>query len=163
MDGNRVIYVVGAQPDAFVMAFDKHTGEERWRALEPRSELGYSQPSIIEAGGVRQLIVWHPAGLSSLDPETGALYWEELFPGGQAPIADAVHSGSYLLVSGFYTGSLMMQLASEQTGRDGSLEGQRHRPHPGRRSRGRRVGRAPLEHHDAADPGRHDLRHLQSR
>ena len=61
------------------MAFDKHTGEELWRALEPRTEMGYSQPSIIEAGGARQLIVWHPWGLSSLDPETGALYWEEPF------------------------------------------------------------------------------------
>ena len=96
------------------MAFDKHTGEELWRALEPRTEMGYSQPSIIEAGGARQLIVWHPWGLSSLDPETGALYWEEPFPGGQAPIADAVRSDSYLLVSGFYTGSMMMRLSPDR-------------------------------------------------
>jgi len=31
------------------------------------------------AGGVRQLVVWHPAAVASLNPETGALYWEEPF------------------------------------------------------------------------------------
>ena len=114
VDGDRVIFVVGGEPDALVMAFDKHTGEELWRALEPRTEMGYSQVAIIEAGGAPQLIVWHPWGLSSLDPETGGLYWEEPFPGGQAPIADPVHSGSYLLVSGFYTGSMMMRLSPDR-------------------------------------------------
>ena len=58
--GDRVIFVVGGEPDALVMAFDKHTGEELWRALEPRTEMGYSQPAIIEAGGAPQLIVWNP-------------------------------------------------------------------------------------------------------
>ena len=111
VDGGRVIFVVGGEPDALVMAFDKHKGEERWPALQPRTEMGYSQTAIIEAGGVQQLIVWHPWGLSSLDPATGALYWEEPFPGGQAPIADPVRSDAYLLVPGFYTGSMMMRLS----------------------------------------------------
>ena len=114
VDGDRVIFVVGGEPDALVMAFDKHTGEERWRALEPRTEMGYSQTAIIEAGGAPQLIVWHPWGLSSLDPATGALYWEEAFPGGQAPIADPVRSDEHLLVSGFYTGSMMMRLSPDR-------------------------------------------------
>ena len=114
VDGDRVIFVVGGEPDALVMAFDKHTGEELWRALEPRTEMGYSQTTIIEAGGAPQLIVWHPWGLSSLDPATGALHWEEPFPGGQAPIADPVRSDEYLLVSGFYTGSMMMRLSADR-------------------------------------------------
>ena len=114
VDGDRVIFVVGGEPDALVMAFDKHTGEDLWKALEPRTEMGYSQLAIIEAGGAPQLIVWHPWGLSSLDPQTGALYWEEPFPGGQAPIADPVRSGPYLLVSGFYTGSMMMRLSPDR-------------------------------------------------
>ena len=62
VDGDRVIFLVGGEPDALVMAFDKHTGEEIWRALETRTEMGYNQPPIIEAGGARQLIVWHPRG-----------------------------------------------------------------------------------------------------
>ena len=111
VDGDRVILLVGGEPDALVMAFDKHTGAEVWRALETRTEMGYNQPRIIEAGGARQLIVWHPRGLSSLDPETGEVYWEEPFEGrANMTVADAVRSGSYLFVSGFYTGSMMMRL-----------------------------------------------------
>jgi hypothetical protein len=114
VDGDRVIFGVGGHPDALVMAFNKHTGEEVWRALEIDTEMGYSQLSIIEAGGARQLIVWHPRGLSSLDPETGAVHWEKQFYGGQAPIADPVRSDSFLLVSGFYTGSLMVRLSTDR-------------------------------------------------
>ena len=40
-------------------------------------EPGYSPPVIYEAGGKRQLIVWHPAALVSLDPENGKQYWTE--------------------------------------------------------------------------------------
>jgi outer membrane protein assembly factor BamB len=111
VDGDRVIMLVGGEPDGMVMAFDKHTGEEVWRALETHTEIGYAQPLIIEAGGARQLIVWHPGGLVSLNPETGERYWEEPFvsPFGMT-VADAVQSGSYLLVSGFYSGSMMMRL-----------------------------------------------------
>ena len=111
IDGDRVIFLVGGEPDALVMAFDKHTGAEIWRALESRTEMGYTQPAIIEAGGARQLIVWHPRGLSSLDPETGAVYWEEPFAArANMTVADAVQGGAYLLVSGFYSGSMMMRL-----------------------------------------------------
>jgi len=111
VDGDRVIFLIGGEPDALVMAFDKHTGEEVWRALESRTEMGYTQPLIIQAGCARQLIVWHPRGLSSLNPETGELYWEEEFTGrANMTVADAVKSGSYLFVSGFYSGSLMMRL-----------------------------------------------------
>ena len=76
--------------------------------------MGYSQLSIIEAGNSRQLILWHPRGLSSLNPETGAVNWEEPFRGGQAPIADPVRSDSFLLVSKFYTGSTMMHLSPDR-------------------------------------------------
>ena len=75
IEGNRVIAIVGGQPDAKVMAFDKMTGKEIWRALPTDSEQGYAQPVIVEAGGIRQLIIWHPTAVASLDPATGKLYW----------------------------------------------------------------------------------------
>ena len=60
VDGDRLICLVGGEPDAKVIALDKRTGEEIWRALSSDSEPGYNQPIIIEAGGVRQLIIFHP-------------------------------------------------------------------------------------------------------
>ena len=115
VDGDHLISVVGAEPGGVVVAFDKRTGEEVWRALDVVGEMGYGQPIIIEAGGTRQLIVWHPAALVSLDPATGELYWEETWEAGMGmSVATPVHSGNYLLVTQFYNGSLMMRLDQDR-------------------------------------------------
>ena len=80
LDGNRLICLVGGQGTA-VVAFNKDTGEELWRALDSSGEHGpgYSSPVILEAGGQRQLIVWHPSALCSLVPETGKVLWQQPF------------------------------------------------------------------------------------
>ena len=115
VDGERLITVVGGEPDALVVAFDKHTGEEIWRAIETGTEMGYAQPVIYEAGGVRQLIVWHPQALASLDPETGELYWEQPWDVSMGvTVATPVRSGDYLLVSQFFNGSMMMRLSQDR-------------------------------------------------
>ena len=115
VDGHRLIAIVGGQPDALVVAFDKRTGAEIWRSLRVQSDAGYGQPIIYEAGGAHQLIVWHPSALSSLDPETGDIFWEQPWdaPYGMT-VATPVKSGSYLMVSQLYNGSLMMRLNSDR-------------------------------------------------
>ena len=111
VDGDLLIGLVGGRPGAKVVAFDKHTGEEVWRALPSDTEPGYSQPLVIEAGGVRQLIVWHPAAVASLDPATGAVYWEQPVRADYGmSVATPVPSGQRLLVSSFYNGALMLGL-----------------------------------------------------
>ncbi len=115
VDGDRVINVVGGEPGGLVVAWNKHTGDEVWRSLDVEGEMGYGQPIIIEAGGARQLIVWHAAALVSLNPENGELYWEEEWEAGSGmSVATPVHSGSYLLVTQFYRGSLMMRLDQDR-------------------------------------------------
>lgn len=111
IDGNRLIAIVGGQPDAKVAAFDKLTGKELWRSLPSDTEQGYSQPLLIESSGVRQLIVWHPAALSSLDPATGKPLWQEPFRINLGvALASPVFDRARLLVTSFYNGSLLMQL-----------------------------------------------------
>jgi outer membrane protein assembly factor BamB len=75
LDGPRLICMVGGEGST-VVAFDKDTGKEIWKGLTAR-EPGYCPPMIYEAGGKRQLIVWHAEALVSLDPETGKVYWSE--------------------------------------------------------------------------------------
>jgi outer membrane protein assembly factor BamB len=61
------------------------------------------------------LIVWHPSGLSSLDPETGDVYWEQEWQTQDGvTVATPVNSGEYLLVSQLYYGSLMMRLSTDR-------------------------------------------------
>ena len=115
VDGDLVISVVGGEPDALVVAFDKSSGDEVWRAIDVVSEMGYAQPVIIQAGGVRQLIVWHPTAVSSLNPETGEVYWEEPWEARSAiTVATPVRSDNYLFFSQFYGGSLMLRLDNDR-------------------------------------------------
>lgn len=110
VDGNRLICVVGGV-DAKIVAFDKMTGKELWRALTSDSEPGFSQPIIVNAGGTRQLIVWHVGAVTSLDPATGKVYWEQPFKVDETQaIMTPVFDGSRLLVSSFYTGAMMLTL-----------------------------------------------------
>jgi outer membrane protein assembly factor BamB len=116
VDGKKLIVIAGGRPNACVVALEKETGKEIWRALDA-DDFGYSTPEIFEAGGARQLIVWTPKALSSLDPETGKLHWEEPFAlnSGLAlasPILDA--RANRLFVTAFYNGPLMMQLAADK-------------------------------------------------
>ena len=112
IDGNRLITIVGGKPDAKVMAFDKMTGKEIWRALPSDSEQGYCQPVILEIGGVRQLIIWHPTAAASLDPATGKVYWQQPFKINMGmTLATPVLSGPHLLVSSFYNGSMLLEVS----------------------------------------------------
>jgi outer membrane protein assembly factor BamB len=111
VEGERLVCLVGGQPNAQVVALDKDTGEELWRALPSDSEPGYCPPFAINAGGRRQIIIWHPRAVSSLEPATGKLLWEVPFKvqTGLA-VATPVQSDRYLLVSSFYNGSLLLEL-----------------------------------------------------
>ena len=111
VEENLLIAAVGGEPDAKVVAFNKVTGDEVWRSLDNISETGYSAPIIIDAGGARQLILWHATAITSLNPKTGEIYWNQDFTiGGGMAITTPVRSGRYLAVSQFFNGTMMMAL-----------------------------------------------------
>ncbi len=106
VDGDKVIVFTGARPGASVVAFDKRTGRELWKALDDR--VSNSSPVIVEAGGARQLIVWTDDSLASLNPATGAVWWREpMTTSNNDSIPTPVVQGNRLLVSG-----LMLELES---------------------------------------------------
>ncbi|MEE2777481.1 MAG: PQQ-binding-like beta-propeller repeat protein [Acidobacteriota bacterium] len=114
IDGELAITIVGAEPDGMVIAYDKRTGEERWRAIETRSEPGYAQPTIVEAMGHRQLLIWHPLAIASLVPQTGEILWSFDYEARDTlSVADPTVSEGRLFLSQFYGGSLMLELTHE--------------------------------------------------
>ena len=111
VDGERLIVIAGGQPDAKVMALDKKTGQEIWRALPSDSEPGYAQPVIVEAAGTRRLIIWHPTAVAALDPVTGRVQWQRPFSISMGmTLATPVVSDGRLLVSSFFNGSMLLDL-----------------------------------------------------
>ena len=113
VDGDQLIVLAGGKPGAMVVSLDKQTGKERWRALDGK-EPGYCAPVILEFGGRRQLIIWHPQAVVGLDSANGKVLWQVPF---------AVESGltiptprkidSRLFVTSFYNGPLMIDLGTD--------------------------------------------------
>ena len=115
IEGDLIIGLVGGRPDALVVAFDKTTGREAWRSLPTKREPGYAQPVIFEVGGTRQLIIWHPTAITSLEPATGKVFWEVPFEVGMgSTVATPVLAGRHLLVSAFFDGSVLLELVEDE-------------------------------------------------
>jgi len=113
VDGNKLICLAGGT-GSVVVAFNKQTGEELWRALSSK-EPGYAPPMIYEFAGKRQLILWHPESVNSLDPETGKVFWTHPFASAirfGMTIPTPLKMGEKLFLTSFYNGSLMLDLAT---------------------------------------------------
>ena len=111
IEGDLLIALVGGEPDAMVVAFDRKTGEEIWRALETRSEPGYAQPTIVEAAGRRQLLIWHPLAISALDPGSGEVLWSfDYEVRDTLSVANPMVEDDRVFLTQFYGGSLMLQV-----------------------------------------------------
>lgn len=111
VDGKKLICVVGGE-GTHTVAFDLETGDEIWHNFNS-PEQGYSPPTIIEAGSVRQLISCKPNGVTSSDPETGKEYWSVPYTATSGSIImSPVKSGDYLYVGGYSDQSLMLRLDS---------------------------------------------------
>ena len=108
IDGNLLILVVEGTPKAWVLALDKSSGKEAWRAIDDKQSYKrtYSSPIVINAGGQRQLITWTPNAVASLNPATGQTWWqEEMTTTEYQAVAALVIHEDLLLISG-----LMFQL-----------------------------------------------------
>jgi outer membrane protein assembly factor BamB len=115
LDGQKLICMVGGKGTT-VVAFDKDTGKEIWRALSA-SQPGYCPPMIYNAGGTRQLIVWDAEAVHGLDPETGKVYWTEKDASymGMA-ISTPRKIGDRLFLTSTFGHSTMLRLAKDKPG-----------------------------------------------
>jgi len=118
IEGDLLYCLVGGKGSAIV-AFNKHTGKEVWRALTSE-EVGYSPPMIYEAGAARQLIIWLSESINSLDPATGRTYWTQAYPTSGPPqrpavnIATVRHADDHLFITTYYHGPMMLKLVADR-------------------------------------------------
>ena len=111
LDGQRLICLVGGEGSVAV-AFDRDTGKELWRSLSAR-EPGYCPPTMIEVGGKKQVIVWHPEAVNALDPDTGKLLWSHRWAiRFGLSLAQPRQVGDLLFLSAFYDGARLFRLGA---------------------------------------------------
>jgi len=115
VDGDKLICLVGGKGST-VVAFDKRTGAELWRAVDSLSAHGpgYGAPLIIEHGGRRILLAFHPDGLSALEPETGEVLWTHEWKinfGLTTPMPRL--AGDEIFLTAFYDGARLLKLSED--------------------------------------------------
>jgi outer membrane protein assembly factor BamB len=103
-----VIYSRVHQGDSFVAAFDKQTGQLRWKTARnyktpKEGDQSYATPLLISYEGKPQLLVWGAEHLTAYDPNNGQLLWwcggfnpsaQEFWP----TVASPLRSGNVIIV-----------------------------------------------------------------
>lgn len=111
-----LILQIGGAEGACVIALDKETGEEEWRALNDRA--CYSSPIMIEQAGLPTVLVWTGDSVAALDPKDGDVRWRYPWAPKNMPIGVAtpvVHDDRVFLTS-FYDGALMLRIKPDEFG-----------------------------------------------
>ncbi|MFO7621870.1 MAG: hypothetical protein R6W81_11505, partial [Bacteroidales bacterium] len=109
---NKIILHIGGSNGASVLALDKNSGKELWRAMDDK--ISYSAPILTQQAGKPVVVVWTAENLNGLDPETGKVYWKIPFSVRMGMgVTTPVQNGDYLFVSCFFSGSLLVKLSQE--------------------------------------------------
>ena len=103
---DRVIIKFDHEGQSFIVALEKATGNELWRAA--RNEItSWSPPLVVDHGGRKQIVVAATQKVRSYDFETGDLIWE-VAGLGRNQIPAPVHQDDLVYVmSGFIAPNLM--------------------------------------------------------
>lgn len=86
---------------AYLVAFDKRTGEEKWRTDRPNKLRSYCPPVVIDTPGKKQLVLTGSKCVASYDPDTGKQNWIINGPTEQFVSSMVFHNGVLLLTAGF--------------------------------------------------------------
>lgn len=113
VEGDQVIVQASAGSEgACVIAFDRKTGTEKWRAFEDKGS--YVSPIMIEQAGKRLLVAWTGERIAGMNAATGEVFWEVPTKPTKMPInvpgpvlsAD----GTKMFLSVFYDGSRLLEI-----------------------------------------------------
>ncbi|VTS01921.1 PQQ-like beta-propeller repeat protein [Tuwongella immobilis] len=107
IDGDLVIFNGDQDALAYLVAYDKATGQERWRADRPNRTRSYCPPIVIEAAGRRQLVLSGSKSVASYDVATGQQIWVMDGPTEQFVASLVYHQGLLFLTAGYPTYHIM--------------------------------------------------------
>ena len=113
--GDKLITLAGGE-GSHVVALDKKTGQEIWRS-QTQPEQGYSPPLLIEAAGVKQLIVTGPKAIRGLNPDTGERLWTTpYYATSGSIIMTPIRLKDYLFIGGYSDKNLLLKLTADKPG-----------------------------------------------
>jgi outer membrane protein assembly factor BamB len=94
-------------PASYLLAVDKKTGKERWRADRGKRRMSYTTPFAVETPSGPELIVNSSQRVDAYDPRSGAFLWH-VGGSNQFPIpAPTFHDGVLYMTRGYRSGPYM--------------------------------------------------------
>ncbi len=118
LDGKYLVLQFDHEGDSFVVALDKNTGKELWRANRPAG-VSWAGPLITSHAGRKQVIVSATKKVCAYDLETGKQLWEAMGLGGNAIPAPVAADGMAFVMTGFRSPNML----AIKLGKDGDLTG----------------------------------------
>ncbi len=114
VEGDLLLLNVGAR-GAGIVAFDKNTGKEVWKATD--DEASYSSPVAATIDGVRHVIFFTRTGLVDLDPKDGKVRsskrWRSRMEASVNAAAPLVIGNRVFLTSSYDTGAVLLRVAKD--------------------------------------------------
>jgi outer membrane protein assembly factor BamB len=123
-----LLIVASQAPEASVVAYDKRSGDLKWKSPVLSGGVGYVSPSIVKVGGEDHLVMVTAArgfgrnasggSVNGLDPMTGkALWtygnWQCIIP---VPHAVDAGEGRLLVTGGYSAGAAMIRVQKKEAG-----------------------------------------------
>jgi len=110
---NLVILHIGGR-GACVIALNKDTGNEAWRALGDPAQ--YTAPILVQQAGQSVVIVWTGGSVAGLAAPTGQVLWRYEWRPRKMPIgvATPVVEKARVFFTSFYDGSLLLRLRQDK-------------------------------------------------
>jgi outer membrane protein assembly factor BamB len=131
----RNLLIIAPQtPQTSVVAYDKVTGELKWKSAVLSGDAGYASPSIVKVGGEDQLVmIMAAAGMgrnasggsvNGIDPLSGKVLWTYTNWQCIIPVPHAVDAGEgrMLITGGYSAGAAMIQVQKKADGSYGVTE-----------------------------------------
>lgn len=108
-----------------LVAYDRKTGERRWEAGDV--QVSHSSPSLVTFGGVRQIVSVNENTVTGHDVATGAVLWEQSWPGkttGSVNASQAVAAGPnrFFVSKSYGGGGALYELSPRDHGQFTSRE-----------------------------------------
>lgn len=112
--GELLVLHIGGSEGACIVALDRRTGQEKWKALDERGQ--YATPVLVEQAGRPIVVCWTGDSVSGLAAETGRVEWRVPWRPRNMPIgvATPVLDRDRLFLTSFYDGSLLLRLKATE-------------------------------------------------
>lgn len=106
LDGDKLVLLFDHEGDSLLVALDKNTGRELWRAPRPAGST-WSSPMVITVGGKKQVLVAATKFVAGYDLENGKLIWQTTGLGRNVIPMPVVADGVAIVMSGYQSPNLL--------------------------------------------------------